>query len=351
MGVTTWQGKEQKLFAGPAWTLFYTLSDYYGFNMSFSTTSLPGHWNGTHWAGSLGSVVYEDYDVDIYSMSLMIFNPYTLEFAKGIKFQSLNTWIDGFAFVCTPPKEKSRFFNLLLPFSTLIWFLFLGLCFIVCFMFLFESLRYKALGSKNVDHVNDMLLAVRITLGRDIPRTRSEAKRSRYTSRRILLIFWSFTALFFLWFFQTNLLSSLVRPFFEDPIHNLENFLATDKVLVIKRSCKCIRLFLGWLLRDVLDSLESMDRLLNLEDDFYIMNQLSQPGINQCRLMKESIGRYFEYKFQKTEGATHFHVSNDYLVKYIMGWNIKDNDDIGVKLSGSILRLEETGVFKKVVIM
>ena len=139
-----------------------------------------------------------------------------------------------------------------------------------------------------------------------------------------------------------------MNPKFEDPIENLEDFLGSDKVLVIKRSCKCIRLFLGWLLKDVLDQLDSEEKLLNLEDDFYIMEQLADPGVNQCRLMKESIGRYFESKFQRTKAKRYFHVSNDYLVKYIMGWNIKEGDDLAVKLAPSIQRLEESGVFKKV---
>ena len=85
-----------------------------------------------------------------------------------------------------------------------------------------------------------------------------------------------------------------------------------------------------------------------MEADLYTLEQLSQPDINQCRLTKESIGRYFEYKFQATEAATHFQISQEYLVKYIMGWNIKETDDLGQKLSATILRLEETGVFKKV---
>ena len=337
--------------AGPAWTLFYTLSDYYGFNMTFEITSLPGHWNGTHWYGSLGCVVYGDCDVDIYSMSLMIFNPYTLEFAEGTKFQSLNTWVDGFAFLCTLPKEKNKIFNLLLPFSTLVWCLYICLFCIVCLIFILISLGYKGMGSKDTHIGENLLLAYRITLGDDIPRTKREAKKSNYKARNIFLIFWCFTALLFLLSFQANLLSCLVKPFFEAPIENIDDFLASEKVLVIKRSCKCIRLFLGWLLRDILDSLQSKDRLLNMEDDFYKLSQLSQPDINQCRLTKESIGRYFEHKFQASEAATHFRISKEYLVKYIMGWNIKDTDDLAEKLSGTILRLEETGILNKVYII
>ena len=88
-----------------------------------------------------------------------------------------------------------------------------------------------------------------------------------------------------------------------------------------------------------------------MEDDFYKLSQLSQPDINQCRLTKESIGRYFEHKFQASEAATHFRISKEYLVKYIMGWNIKDTDDLAEKLSGTILRLEETGILNKVYII
>ena len=347
-GHSEWQGKYQELLAGPAWTLFYTLSDYYGFNMTFEIVPLPGHWNGTHWDGSLGCVVYRDCDVDMYSMSLMIFNPYTLESAQGIKFQALNTWVDGFAFLCTLPKEKPKFWNILLPFSPFLWFLYIGLFVTVCLLFLLNSAGYRAMGSTDSDMIDNLLLTFRITFGRDIPSSKREAKKSNYVSRNILLIFWCFTALIFLWFFQTTLLSCLVRPFFEAPINNLDDFLASDKVLVIKRSCKCIRLFLGWLLRDILDSLQSKDRLLNMEEDFYNLAQLSQPDINQCRLTKESIGRYFEHKFQASKAETHFKISNEYLVKYIMGWNIKETDDLGQKLSATILRLEETGVLKKV---
>ena len=207
-GLTVWKGKEQLLMAGPAWTLFYTLSDHFGFDMEFQETKLPGHWNGTHWAGSLGCVVYQDCDVDIYSMFLMIFNPYTLAFAEGIQFQSLNTWVDGFAFVCTPPKEQDRFWNLIRVFPSSLWMYYLVLVVGIYFVFMFISGMHKNIGLQDNLYILDNLTVVfRILVGRDLPEMNKRKKlgKEKQKSRNVMILMWSFCALLFLWFFQCNL--------------------------------------------------------------------------------------------------------------------------------------------------
>jgi hypothetical protein len=90
-------------------------------------------------------------------MSLMIFNPYTLESAQGIKFQALNTWVDGFAFLCTLPKEKPKVWNIFLPFSPLLWFLYISLFVTVCLLFLLNSAAYRAMGSTDSDMIDNLL--------------------------------------------------------------------------------------------------------------------------------------------------------------------------------------------------
>ena len=90
-GTDLWKGRWQELCTGPQFTVFYILSDHFGFDLDM-VSMIPGFWNPqeSKWMGVTDAVKDGDFDIGVVATSAVVYNFQDAVLATNVSFHSHN---------------------------------------------------------------------------------------------------------------------------------------------------------------------------------------------------------------------------------------------------------------------
>ena len=179
-----------------------------------------------------------------------------------------------------------------------------------------------------------------VALGQGLASKKKRPKAKKEKSRNVLQLFWTFTSLILIWLYQCNLKANLTSPKFEKSIGTLKDFLYPESILFM------YRFDLNLLPVNIQEELKSVQKIVYIEKDDF--DRKLAVNNNQCFLLRRPKGRMFQNYLQKKTNVQQVELTSDFFNRQLIFWSTKGKDDLAPGLTRHIMRLQESGVFNKV---